>query len=220
MNLNEIIQAAQGGQGVANLGAQYGLTPEQTQAAVQALMPAFSTALQKITSDPSSLAGVLGHLASGVHQGAFTGADPAAAAANGGDALNQIFGNSADRLADRRSRLERHRRRRERDRADDAGGRLDAARRPRPFADRAGLRRRARAIGRRRAGPGGRRRGGRRPRRDCRRSGRQPVRRRPGGPGGVEPRPSRPQRADRHAGSRAWRRRPSASRGSTASCNR
>ena len=95
MNLNEIIQAAQGGQGVANLGAQYGLTPEQTQAAVQALMPAFSTALQKITSDPSSLAGVLGHLASGLHQGAFTGADPAAAAANGGDALNQIFGNSA-----------------------------------------------------------------------------------------------------------------------------
>ena len=95
MNLNEIIQAAQGGQGVANLGAQYGLTPEQTQAAVQALMPAFSTALQKITSDPSSLVGVVGHLASGVHQGAFTGADPATAAANGGDALNQIFGNSA-----------------------------------------------------------------------------------------------------------------------------
>lgn len=95
MNLNDIIQAAQGGQGVANLGAQYGLTPEQTQAAVQALMPAFSTALQKITSDPSGLAGVIGHLASGLHQGAFTGSDPNAAAANGGGALNQIFGNSA-----------------------------------------------------------------------------------------------------------------------------
>ena len=79
MNLNDIIQAAQGGQGVANLGAQFGLTPEQAQAAVQALMPAFSTALQRITSDPSSLGGIVSHLASGVHQGSFTGADPAAA---------------------------------------------------------------------------------------------------------------------------------------------
>ena len=94
MNLNDIIQAAQGGQGVANLGAQFGLTPEQTQAAVQALTPAFSTALQKVTSDPSSLAGIVGHLASGLHQGSFTGADPSAAAANGGAALSQIFGSS------------------------------------------------------------------------------------------------------------------------------
>jgi len=94
MNLNDIIQAAQGGQGVANLGAQFGLTPEQAQAAVQALAPAFSTALQKVTSDPSSLAGIVGHLASGLHQGAFTGADPSAAAANGGAALSQIFGSS------------------------------------------------------------------------------------------------------------------------------
>jgi hypothetical protein len=94
MNLNDIIQAAQGGQGVANLGAQFGLTPEQAQAAVQALTPAFSTALQKVTSDPSSLAGIAGHLASGLHQGSFTGADPSAATANGGAALSQIFGSS------------------------------------------------------------------------------------------------------------------------------
>jgi hypothetical protein len=94
MNLNDIIQAAQGGQGVANLAGQFGLTPDQAQAAVQALTPAFSTALQKAASDPSSLAGVVGHLASGLHQASFTGADPAAAAANGGDALNQIFGSS------------------------------------------------------------------------------------------------------------------------------
>ena len=36
MNLNEIIQAAQGGQGVTNLASQFGLSPEQTQAAIQA----------------------------------------------------------------------------------------------------------------------------------------------------------------------------------------
>jgi hypothetical protein len=94
MNLNDIIQAAQGGQGVANLGAQFGLTPEQAQAAVQALTPAFSTALQKVTSDPSSLGGIVSHLASGVHQASFTGADPAAAGSNGAGALSQIFGSS------------------------------------------------------------------------------------------------------------------------------
>jgi hypothetical protein len=94
MNLNDIIQAAQGGQGVANLGAQFGLTPEQAQAAVQALTPAFSTALQKVTSDPSSLGGIVSHLASGVHQASFTGADPAAATSNGAGALSQIFGSS------------------------------------------------------------------------------------------------------------------------------
>jgi hypothetical protein len=94
MNLNDIIQAAQGGEGVANLGAQFGLTPEQTQAAVQALMPAFSTALQRVTSDPSGLAGIVAHLASGVHQSSFTGVDPAAAAASGTGALSQIFGSS------------------------------------------------------------------------------------------------------------------------------
>ena len=94
MNLNDIIQAAQGGEGAANLGSQFGLTPEQTQAAVSALMPAFSSALQRVTSDPSSLAGIVSHLASGVHQASFTGADPAAATANGGAALSQIFGSS------------------------------------------------------------------------------------------------------------------------------
>ena len=94
MNLNDIIQAAQGGQGVANLATQFGLTPDQAQAAVQALTPAFSTALQKVTSDPSGLSGIVGHLASGLHQASFTGSDPAAAATTGNAALNQIFGSS------------------------------------------------------------------------------------------------------------------------------
>ena len=95
MKFNDIIQAAQGGQGVANLGAQFGLTPEQAQAAVQALTPAFSTALQKMTSDPSSLARnrrAIWRAAS--TRASFTGADPAAAATNGGAALSQIFGSS------------------------------------------------------------------------------------------------------------------------------
>jgi hypothetical protein len=96
MNLNDIMQAAQGGQGINNIAAQFGLTPEQAQAAVQAAMPAFSQGLQKLGQDPGALGGVLTHIASDVHQGSFT--DPSqstgAGAAAGGDVLGQIFGSS------------------------------------------------------------------------------------------------------------------------------
>jgi hypothetical protein len=93
MNLNDIIQAAQGGQGVNNLASQFGLTPEQTQAAVQAIIPAFSMGLQRTAQDPTGLGGILSQLTSGVHQGSYT--DPtqtSAAAGPGGGVLGQIFG--------------------------------------------------------------------------------------------------------------------------------
>jgi hypothetical protein len=94
MTLNDILQAAQGGQGVNNLATQFGLTPEQTQAAIQAMIPAFSTGLQKTAQDSSGLGGILSQLTSGMHQGAYT--DPsqtgAAAAGAGGGVLGQIFG--------------------------------------------------------------------------------------------------------------------------------
>lgn len=93
MNLNEIMQAAQGGQGVNNLASQFGLTPDQAQSAVQAVIPAFSQALQRMGQDPNALGGVLAHIASGAHQGSF--ADPSQAAASGqagGNVLGQIFG--------------------------------------------------------------------------------------------------------------------------------
>jgi hypothetical protein len=94
MTLNDIIQAAQGGQGVNNIAAQFGLSPDQAQAAVQAAMPAFSQGLQRAGQDPDALGGVLAHLTSDVHQGAY--ADPSqattAGAQAGGDVLGQIFG--------------------------------------------------------------------------------------------------------------------------------
>jgi hypothetical protein len=93
MNLNDIIQAAQGGQGVSNLASQFGLPPDQAQAAVQAMMPAFSAGLQNAIQDPASLGGLLSHLASGVHLGSYADPNQASEAAGaGGDALNQIFG--------------------------------------------------------------------------------------------------------------------------------
>ena len=91
MTLNDIIQAAQGGQGVNNLAAQFGLTPDQVQAAMRAAMPAFSQGLQRAGQDPGALGGVLSQMTSGVHQGAFTGPTQPSGAA-GGDVLGQIFG--------------------------------------------------------------------------------------------------------------------------------
>lgn len=96
MTLNDIIQSAQGGAGVQNLARQFGLTPEETQAAMQAILPALSHGLQRAAQDPSALGGVVNEMASGDHAGAYS--DPAqigAAAQAGSGALGQIFGGPA-----------------------------------------------------------------------------------------------------------------------------
>src|SRR5271154_2316513 len=93
MTLNDIIQSAQGGAGLQNLASEFGLTPEQTQAAVQAIIPALSHGLQRAAQDPGALGGVIGEMSSGDHAGSY--ADPAqtgAAADAGTGALGQIFG--------------------------------------------------------------------------------------------------------------------------------
>lgn len=93
MNLNDIIQAAQGGQGVNNLAAQFGLTPEQAQAAINAMIPALSGGLQQATQSSAGLGGILSQLASGAHNASFNDPTQTAAAANmGGNVLGQIFG--------------------------------------------------------------------------------------------------------------------------------
>ncbi len=93
MNLSEIIQAAQGGQGVNNLASQFGISPEQAQAAVQAMMPAFSTGLQNTVQNPEGLGGLVSHLASDTHLAAYQDPNQAAAATGAGsNALSQIFG--------------------------------------------------------------------------------------------------------------------------------
>ena len=52
MNLFDIMQSAQSGRALPNLAQQYGLTMQQTQAALDALLPAFSMGLQRQTRDP------------------------------------------------------------------------------------------------------------------------------------------------------------------------
>jgi hypothetical protein len=93
MTLNDIIQTAQGGQGVNNLASQFGLTPEQTQAAIQAMMPAFSMGLQRTAQDPTGLGAILSQVTNAAHQGSYSDPNQASAAAGpGGGVLGQIFG--------------------------------------------------------------------------------------------------------------------------------
>jgi hypothetical protein len=93
MNLNDIIQSAQGGGALQNLANQFGLSPEQTQSALQAIIPALSHGLQRAAQNPGSLGNVVSEIGSGAHAGSY--ADPSqtgAAVDAGSGALGQIFG--------------------------------------------------------------------------------------------------------------------------------
>lgn len=92
MNLNDIMQAAQGGQGVTNLASQFGLSPGQAQAAINAMMPAFSQGLQGAMANPGAMGSILSQMAGGAHLGSYTGG-AAPTAAPGGDVMGSIFGN-------------------------------------------------------------------------------------------------------------------------------
>jgi hypothetical protein len=54
-NLYEILADAQHGEAMAKLGREYGLSPQQTQAAVAALLPAISMGLKRSTTSPEGL---------------------------------------------------------------------------------------------------------------------------------------------------------------------
>lgn len=83
MNINDILAQAQGGNGLQSIGAQFGLSPAQTQAAIQALLPAFNRGLQQTASSPQGLGALLTMLAGGQN---LKGTD----AGNG--ILGQLFG--------------------------------------------------------------------------------------------------------------------------------
>ena len=95
-NLNEIIQASQGGQGLSNLAAQFGLSPQQTQAALDALLPAVSKGLQTTAqAGGGGLGDIIGHMMNGANQTTFQNPQAAqapSAATAGGNVLGQIFG--------------------------------------------------------------------------------------------------------------------------------
>jgi hypothetical protein len=95
MNLQDILQSAQGGQTADNLAQRFGITPEQANAAIQALTPALSMGLQQAMQNPASLSSIIGQLSAPQHQSSFQAADGAnsdAGIAGGSAILNQIFG--------------------------------------------------------------------------------------------------------------------------------
>lgn len=96
-NLSEIINSAQDGKAVENLAQQFGISPDQAQAAVQALIPAISGGLMQKASDPNALGGIISAITDPDHHAAFSNPDAAqsdATAQKGGDVVNDMFGSS------------------------------------------------------------------------------------------------------------------------------
>ncbi|SEB75613.1 hypothetical protein SAMN05519104_0049 [Rhizobiales bacterium GAS188] len=94
-NLSEIMQSAQGGQAVSNLARQFGLPPDQAQAAINALLPAFQVGLQNNAQNMGSLSQIIGAMMGGQHATTFD--DPNShlnqqTMSAGSNVLGQIFG--------------------------------------------------------------------------------------------------------------------------------
>lgn len=67
MNLMDMILQAGGGNVAQQAGREYGLSPQQSQQAISALLPAVSAGLRRETASPQGLAGLLGALDKGQH---------------------------------------------------------------------------------------------------------------------------------------------------------
>jgi len=96
-SLNDILQSAQGGQAINNIAQRFGLSQEQAQAAVQALIPALSAGLTKAATNPGTLGSVISAVTDSAHQASFNNAAAAqspAAAQKSSDTLSQILGSN------------------------------------------------------------------------------------------------------------------------------
>ena len=97
-NLYQMVTGAQGGQGLENLARQFGLTREQADGAVQALVPAISTAFMTKAAQPGGLGDIAGAMTDPQHKQAY--ADPDVAQdpqiqQKGGAVAGSIFGDNA-----------------------------------------------------------------------------------------------------------------------------
>ena len=95
MNLFDMLANAQNGQGMDQLARQFGLSQQQAQAAVEALLPAFSQGLKRNASDPYGVGSFLNAVMSGNHAKYFD--DPQNAfspqgMAEGNGILGHLFG--------------------------------------------------------------------------------------------------------------------------------
>ncbi len=96
MPLFDLIAKAQNGQGMELLAKQFNLNQQQTQLAMEALLPAFSEGLKRNTSDPMGMGGFLQAMGSGSHAKYFedaTNAFSGNGVAEGNGILGHLFGN-------------------------------------------------------------------------------------------------------------------------------
>jgi hypothetical protein len=92
------MSSAQGGQLIDNLAQRFGLSHEQMDAAVTALIPAISLALQNAASSPDSLQRVISAVTHTPHLAAYENPDAAysdVSVAQGRDLVAHLFGSSA-----------------------------------------------------------------------------------------------------------------------------
>jgi hypothetical protein len=91
-NLDDILRQAQGGGAAQSLARQFGISPDQAQAAMEALAPAFQMGFQRqAQNNPQSMGDLLQKMSSGAYANAY--GDPAAASrAQGEDVLASLFG--------------------------------------------------------------------------------------------------------------------------------
>lgn len=93
VNLFEIMRQAQSGSAIDNMARQFGLSGEQTQRALEALLPAFSLGLQRSAQNPNAFAQLLEMMSSGRYapffDGGAAGMSPQAA---GQQVLDRLFG--------------------------------------------------------------------------------------------------------------------------------
>ncbi len=93
INLYEILASAQGGEALSSLARQFKLTEQQTQAAVDALLPAFSMGLKQMSATPGGFANLFGMMAQPNFQAMFESPQASGPGANAGnDLLGMMFG--------------------------------------------------------------------------------------------------------------------------------
>jgi hypothetical protein len=96
-NLADILAQAQGNQGFDALTRQFGISPDQTKAAMDALLPAFSLGLNRATQSPAGMANLFSLFTAGPNYAQMF-ENPLAAApammAAGQQALSKIFGST------------------------------------------------------------------------------------------------------------------------------
>jgi hypothetical protein len=93
--LFDMLANAQNGNGIDLLSRQFNLTRQQTELALEALLPAFSQGLKRNASDPYGIAGFMTALASGQHGQYFDNAARAFSpdgTADGNGILGHLFG--------------------------------------------------------------------------------------------------------------------------------